>query len=227
MKKFIICIVSVCLLMLNFNITGCSCEHEWEVEYIVKESSCCEKGLAKYVCINCEETKEEELELKAHDYTILLSNTATCTSKGIAQFKCSMCDEIEERESLAKGHSYGSADVCKYCDAVKSGYDRFYFNGNVFDYASTYVWNNVTMGVAIESTSGSKSVELKLLLMASYNRSILWSITLINATTKNIEEVFIGTNVAGSMNIITKNGVLHDAYDSTNKYYIKVSISNF
>ena len=83
------------------------------------------------------------------------------------------------------------------------------------------------MGVAIESTYGSKSVELKLLLMASYNRSILWSVTLITATTKNIEEVFIGTNVAGSMNIITKNGVLHGAYDSTNKYYIKVSISNF
>ncbi len=227
MKKIIICIVSVCLLMLNFNISGCSCEHEWEVEYIVKESSCCEKGLAKYVCINCKETKEEELELKAHDYTILQSNTATCTSKGIAQFKCSTCDEIEERESLAKGHSYGSADVCKYCDDVKSGYDRFYFNGNVFDYASTYVWNNVSIGVAIESTYGSKSVELKLLLRASYNRSILWSITLINATTKNIEVVFIGTNVAGSMNIITKNGVLHSAYDSTNKYYIKVSISNF
>lgn len=226
MKKFLTVLCLFSIIFTSLALTACGCKHQWEVQSVVKEPTCIQQGVGKYVCSLCEETKEDKIEVKEHDYSVLISDNVSCTSGGVAVYKCSTCDKTQEKEIQVTTHVFNDVGVCENCEAAKSGYNEFTFNGNIENLAKVYIWNNVTMRLAIYATEGYESVDLEFVASAMEDTAISWSVSVVNATTKILEVQFSGTTVAGSEGYEMIAETMEGVYNSTNKYYIKVDIAN-
>lgn len=116
--------------------------HDFSVLVSETKATCTENGSITYKCSGCDQTTTESVAAlghswdgatcsrcgaenpdykpaHTHDFSVLVSNTATCTEGGIATYKCSGCDETTTKESPALGHDEvrnedGSID-CQRC----------------------------------------------------------------------------------------------------------------
>ena len=92
--------------------------HTYDDGVVIKESSCTEKGVRKYTCTICGDTKNEDLALKEHEYDEgVITKEATCTEDGIKKYTCKNCGlEREEKipEMSATGHNYKGI-TCTVC----------------------------------------------------------------------------------------------------------------
>lgn len=80
--------------------------HKWQ-ETSKTESSCYTKGTANYICEKCKETKIENLELKAHDFTEWVIKTEPdCLNAGSKERICNVCKKVETEEISALGHDW-------------------------------------------------------------------------------------------------------------------------
>lgn len=119
-RKYLLSIISA--LYLSFaavSVTSCNKHvHDWtEIERT--SASCTENGVIKYLCAECEETKDVVIEeAKGHNVVISPAVEPTCTEMGLTEMKqCSLCYKILAQQEVvpALGHNYVN-NICSRCE---------------------------------------------------------------------------------------------------------------
>ena len=79
--------------------------HVWDEGTITQPPTCETAGVKTYECINCGETKTEEIEATGHDYPEewTVRKAATCTETGVEYRVCHRCEKEETKEIPATG----------------------------------------------------------------------------------------------------------------------------
>ena len=159
-----------------------------------------------------------------HDYSVLVSDTATCTAAGTATYRCSMCTAEITEPSAAQGHDF-SGYFCTRCKKMEDGFNRFEFNGNMFDGDNAYVNSYATFIVILDADSGSSAIELTIFASGKRSGSVFWTVTVLNDTKKTLECTMIcsGTLRYGSLTTFSKDSTMKNAYSPSDDYYIKIT----
>ncbi|MCM1289684.1 MAG: hypothetical protein NC132_04160 [Corallococcus sp.] len=115
MKKLLkILIVVFAVSVLALTLVACSdpCAdgHAWDKGTVNKAATCTEKGEMTYKCLNCDETKTEEIAALNHDWDLenKTGDTATCTQPGTATVSCKRtgCNATDQVATEALGHDW-------------------------------------------------------------------------------------------------------------------------
>ena len=101
------------------------CTHSWGDWTIVQDSTCTETGSKKRTCSVCNETEEETIGKKDHNYTGTVTEP-TCTEGGYTTYVCDVCgDSYKDDETPETGHDWsqweydseGHSKKCSVCGA--------------------------------------------------------------------------------------------------------------
>ena len=84
-------------------------DHKFE-EHSRVEATCITEGKTIYRCSVCGEESEEELPLKEHNFSVVLTEP-TCTQDGRKDFICIDCGYTETEVLPATGHDFGEITV--------------------------------------------------------------------------------------------------------------------
>ena len=90
-------------------------EHKWDKGVVTKAASCSATGELEYTCMECGSTKTVEIEIGAHDFSLVETVEATCTENGYLRYRCSLCGEEKQVVVLSLGHDFGSDHTCDRC----------------------------------------------------------------------------------------------------------------
>ena len=120
----------------------CSCGESYKVSLESKHTysevdavnvTCTTDGFRRYICTACQDTYEEVIAHKGHQY-ISTTIEATCTEDGVCRYACSVCQDTYEEVIAHKGHQYTSTTVeatcmedgvCHYiCSVCQDTYDK-------------------------------------------------------------------------------------------------------
>ena len=96
----------------------------WDEGTVMKESSCTEKGILRFVCKICGKTREEDIPLADHTVEITEAVEPTCTEAGHTEIRtCSVCGEVldEGEEIPALGHDWGEEKETKKATCTAAG----------------------------------------------------------------------------------------------------------
>ena len=96
----------------------------WDEGTVIRESTCIEKGVLRFVCKICGDTREEDIPLAEHTVEITEAVEPTCTEAGHTEVKtCSVCGEVldEGEEIAALGHDWGEEKVVKKATCTAAG----------------------------------------------------------------------------------------------------------
>ena len=77
--------------------------HTWEVEKVIKEATCIQKGEITYICSACGKTKTEKIPAKAHTFAVWKATTAaTALAPAKQTRRCRKCGKTETRNYGSK-----------------------------------------------------------------------------------------------------------------------------
>ena len=101
--------------------------HTWDAGVVTKKASCTENGVRTYTCVDCKETKTEQIPATEHAYTTKVV-APTCTEKGYTEHICPNCNtSYKDTEVAAKGHrwdhetpSCSSGRTCLDCSETEA-----------------------------------------------------------------------------------------------------------
>jgi len=93
---------------------------EYDEWMVIKEPTCTEKGLGKWVN-DWGQSKEEEISMLEHQYSRITITEATCSEPGVQMQVCSVCGYGVYNEIPAKGHVWKEATctlprTCSNCN---------------------------------------------------------------------------------------------------------------
>ena len=83
--------------------------HTEQLVEVIKEATCTNNGIGKFVCKDCSQDLGEKEILASHNLTTVVEKEATCGKDGLGYQKCVNCDYIEKDIVIkATGkHTYG------------------------------------------------------------------------------------------------------------------------
>lgn len=90
MKKILSLVLAITMLLF---LTACSCEHEFDMGTITKESTCVEEGTKTYKCTLCGDEKTESIPCVPHKYEEKVDKEPTFDSTGTANYTCKICGD--------------------------------------------------------------------------------------------------------------------------------------
>ncbi|MBO4324648.1 MAG: hypothetical protein J5845_04515, partial [Lachnospiraceae bacterium] len=78
------------------------------IDEIIKDSTCTTTGIYRTKCTMCNTylSGDKVLAKKSHNFSKLISDTATCKSKGVKTYQCKNCTETKTEESPQLNHNY-------------------------------------------------------------------------------------------------------------------------
>ena len=223
-RVFAIILAAVSVFTGAFALSACACKHENGTEEVVLEPTCTTVGKVEFTCSDCGKVITRDIPMIDHDYSVLVSDTATCTASGTATYRCSMCTAEITEPSVAQGHDFVGY-FCTRCQKMEDGFNKFEFNGNMFDINNAYVNSYATFIVVLDATSGSSAVELNIYASGKRSGNVFWTVTVLNDTKKTLEctIICIGTLRYGSLKTFSKNSSMKNVYDPSDDYYIKIT----
>ena len=77
-------------------------KHLWDDGVTVTEATCTDNGIIRYTCKSCDETKEEVIKAKGHEYSWVVAKPATTSEEGLEEYKCLVCGDVKETRKLEK-----------------------------------------------------------------------------------------------------------------------------
>ncbi len=102
LKGLLLTIAAVVATSATLALGGCSegttdeffCDHKFELEEVIKETSCAEAGSQKVKCTECGVTEIQEIEKLPHKEIYVAMKPMTCTETGLTDGKkCTVCEE--------------------------------------------------------------------------------------------------------------------------------------
>lgn len=82
-------------------------KHSWDDGVTVTEATCTDNGIIRYTCKSCDETKEEVIKAKGHEYSWVVAKPATTSEEGLEEYKCLVCGDVKETRKLEKLQAEG------------------------------------------------------------------------------------------------------------------------
>ena len=82
-------------------------KHSWDDGVTVTEATCTDNGVIRYTCKSCDETKEEVIKAKGHEYSWVVAKPATTSEEGLEEYKCLVCGDVKETRKLEKLQAEG------------------------------------------------------------------------------------------------------------------------
>ena len=82
-------------------------KHLWDDGVTVTEATCTDNGIIRYTCKSCDETKEEVIKAKGHEYSWVVAKPATTSEEGLEEYKCLVCGDVKETRKLEKLQAEG------------------------------------------------------------------------------------------------------------------------
>ena len=82
-------------------------KHSWDDGVTVTEATCTDNGIIRYTCKSCDETKEEVIKAKGHEYSWVVAKPATTSEEGLEEYKCLVCGNVKETRKLEKLQAEG------------------------------------------------------------------------------------------------------------------------
>ena len=82
-------------------------KHSWDDGVTVTEATCTDNGIIRYTCKSCDETKEEVIKAKEHEYSWVVAKPATTSEEGLEEYKCLVCGDVKETRKLEKLQAEG------------------------------------------------------------------------------------------------------------------------
>ncbi|MBD5104217.1 MAG: hypothetical protein HDT47_05045 [Ruminococcaceae bacterium] len=103
-----------------------SCAHTWNAGTVTEEPSCTENGVKTFTCIDCGETKTEDIAALGHDRDGgTVTAEPTCTEKGVKTFTCTRCNDTKTEEVEALGHTWDEGTVTEEPTCTEKGVKTF------------------------------------------------------------------------------------------------------
>ena len=228
MKKFLLLFMSVVTCLFScFAFSACGCEHLQGTEKVIVEPTCINSGILEFTCSDCGKVMQKDISPLGHDFSIEISNTATCTRGGIAVYACSRCQKQENdtRESEALGHDF-SGHFCTRCQELEEGFNYFEFNSSIFDVNNYYTHSLGTFVVCVGGNENSKDIKIDIYSVGKITGYIYWSVVIVNNTTKTSEAAVGGSCKIqyDTMESMSKEGVMKNAYNPLDEYYLRIKI---
>lgn len=97
---------------------GSDCDHVWGEGVETTPATCTTKGVKTFTCSKCSATKTEEIEMKAHSFTVKVSDQVepTCYQAGkTAVMKCANCTATQGGEAIAATGAHTFDDTTGKC----------------------------------------------------------------------------------------------------------------
>ena len=82
-------------------------KHSWDDGVTVTEATCTDNGIIRYTCKSCDETREEVIKAKGHEYSWVVAKPATTSEEGLEEYKCLVCGDVKETRKLEKLQAEG------------------------------------------------------------------------------------------------------------------------
>ena len=82
-------------------------KHSWDDGVTVTEATCTDNGIIRYTCKSCDETREEVIKAKEHEYSWVVAKPATTSEEGLEEYKCLVCGDVKETRKLEKLQAEG------------------------------------------------------------------------------------------------------------------------
>ena len=82
-------------------------KHSWDDGVTVIEATCTDNGIIRYTCKSCDETREEVIKAKGHEYSWVVAKPATTSEEGLEEYKCLVCGDVKETRKLEKLQAEG------------------------------------------------------------------------------------------------------------------------
>ena len=82
-------------------------KHSLDDGVTVTEATCTDNGIIRYTCKSCDETKEEVIKAKEHEYSWVVAKPATTSEEGLEEYKCLVCGDVKETRKLEKLQAEG------------------------------------------------------------------------------------------------------------------------
>ena len=119
-----------CKVCKEVEIATNQCPHDAE-KYVqiavVSESTCTNKGVARYQCPECKQVEERELPLADHKFTSsTITTAATCTTAGVKTSTCFVCKQKVTETIPVLGHDYGEWQTVTAATCIKDGVEAHY-----------------------------------------------------------------------------------------------------
>ena len=219
-------IVALIICISSLSLAACGCSHENGQETIIVEPTCTTVGQKEFYCYDCKETFTFEIPTIEHDYSVLVSDTATCQSSGNITYQCSMCESTRTESSAKKEHDYAGS-FCKYCKKIKDEFNKININSGFDDLYNYYTHQTGSYIIFLDATEGSTQIKMTVFASGNYSCNIFLVITLVNNTTKSYEATLMksGRLKYNSLTTLSDTETMSAAYDSSNEYYISLSIT--
>lgn len=226
-KKIVSCIIAslVCTAsLLSFG--GCKCAHANGESEITIEPTCTTLGEEKFTCFDCGQTITNSIPLNEHDYSVLVSDTATCQSSGEYTYQCSMCKAEKTEFSARKSHEFAGA-FCKYCKVIDDDYNKININSSFDDIYNYYTHSSGSYMIFLRAEEGSTQVEMSVFASGNYSCSVFLMVSLVNNTTKTFETTLMksGRLQYNSLITLSDTETMSTAFNSSYEYYVSVSIT--
>ena len=111
---------SICQLVIVPQETITAPGHQYS-ENVTKEATCTEKGARTVTCSVCNETHDEEIAPKGHEYVSTVTSP-TCTEEGYTTHVCSVCsDKLTNTYIAALGHERDSGIIINDSTCTATG----------------------------------------------------------------------------------------------------------
>lgn len=82
-------------------------------EIIVKEATCVETGIKKWLCTVCSYEYVLTGSHGNHSYEDVIAKEPTCTEEGLIETKCKHCGTVKTSETIEAGHSWDEWTITK------------------------------------------------------------------------------------------------------------------
>lgn len=102
--------------------------HVWDEGKVQKEANCMEKGRMIYHCINCDETKTEDIPAVGHDLLCINKREATCTEEGYTgDDYCTACRRVIKtgKSSPKINHQWNEGEVIREATYDETGIKKY------------------------------------------------------------------------------------------------------
>ena len=98
--------------------------HDYANPVVTKEATCEEAGVKTYTCVNCGNTRTEEIPATGHKEVKDEAVAATCEKDGLTEGShCSVCGKVlEEQKTVpATGHNWNAGEITKEATCEETG----------------------------------------------------------------------------------------------------------
>ena len=112
-------------------------KHSWDDGVTVTEATCTDNGIIRYTCKSCDETKEEVIKAKGHEYSWVVAKPATTSEEGLEEYKCLVCGDVKETRKLEKLQAEGDKKTDNNNVSDKNITDKDVANKNITDKISS------------------------------------------------------------------------------------------